>query len=109
MNGVAAHSSSHMREISGCRPGQLDSTQPARVLRHPGAQLSFAPFDPHTAAPLHDPAPANAAQRLKQSGARRAVFETFPDGSGSWRFVPNPQFLGIDDEGVWPRVVDICG
>lgn len=103
-----ARTGDEMREISGCRPGQLDSTQPQRVLRHPGAKLSFGSFDPHTAAPDHDPAPANAAERMKQSGARRVVLETFPDGSSSWRFVPNPHFEGVHEEGVWPRVVDIC-
>ncbi|VDC07693.1 unnamed protein product [Peniophora sp. CBMAI 1063] len=99
-----------MRRISGCRPGQLDSTQPQRVLRHPLSVLSFGSFDPHTAAPQTDPAPANAAERLKQSGARRVVLETFPDGSSSWRFVPNPHFQGVHEEGThWPRVVDLCG
>lgn len=106
MNG---HDPGSMREISGCRPGQLDSTQPQRLLRHPSARLSFASFDPHTVAPLQDPSPANAAERIKQSGSRRVVFENFPNGSSSWRFVPNPHFEGVDEEGVWPRVVDICG
>ena len=96
--------------IHPCRPGQLDSTQPQRVLRHPASKLSFGTFDPHTAAPYHDPTPTNASERLKQSGARRVVLETFPDGSSSWRFVPNAHFEGVTEEGTqWPRMIDICG
>ncbi|KAH9892610.1 hypothetical protein C8Q73DRAFT_65548 [Cubamyces lactineus] len=99
------------RTIQGTKPGILDSTQPARLLRTPGSTLSFAAFDLLTASgsgashsrKRYDPEPARP---------KRIVIETPPCGRGQsrWRFVPRARRApGVEDEGVWPRRVMICG
>jgi len=41
---------------------------------------------------------------------RRIVVETAPNGESFWRFVPKARIdEGVLDEGVWPRIVEICG
>ncbi|KAI0358482.1 hypothetical protein OH77DRAFT_1185317 [Trametes cingulata] len=98
------------RHLQGTRPGLLDSTQPERLLRVPGSTLTFAVFDPLAAA-------GNTAQTRRRKDAdparpKRIVIETPPGGRGQsrWRFVPRARRApGIEDEGVWPRRVIICG
>ncbi|KAI0706794.1 hypothetical protein C8T65DRAFT_651450 [Cerioporus squamosus] len=101
------------RLLQGCRPGLLDPTQPARILRYPNSTLSFAAFDPLVAS-------GNAQPRKRTSDAdsarpKRIVIETTPGNRvpSKWRFVPRarraPGTPGLDDEGVWPRLVIVCG
>ncbi|KAE9411507.1 hypothetical protein BT96DRAFT_968929 [Gymnopus androsaceus JB14] len=41
---------------------------------------------------------------------RRVVIEASPNGESFWRFVPKAhRDDGVNDEGDWPRVIDICG
>ncbi|KAI0268717.1 hypothetical protein BC834DRAFT_650355 [Gloeopeniophorella convolvens] len=94
-----------LRSLSGPQPGQLDYTQPQRVLRHPDARLSFASFHPRTASnvPVYPTEDAS-------SNPKRIVIETRPGGIFNWRFVPRARLAeGVSDEGTWPRVVDILG
>ncbi|KAI0630394.1 hypothetical protein C8Q77DRAFT_1280452 [Trametes polyzona] len=98
------------RLLQGSKPGLLDPTQPERLLRVPGSTLSFASFDPLTAAS----GPSHARKRYDPEPARakRIVIETPPGGRGTnrWRFVPRaPRAPGVEDEGVWPRRVLIDG
>ncbi|KAI9459090.1 hypothetical protein F5148DRAFT_1287215 [Russula earlei] len=94
-----------LRSLSGPHPGQLDQTQPSRVLRHPDAKLSFASFHPLTASNTH---PYHA--RDCPSNPKRIVIESHPSGSSCWRFVPRARLAeGVSDEGPWPRPVDFLG
>ncbi|ESK97057.1 hypothetical protein Moror_6278 [Moniliophthora roreri MCA 2997] len=97
-------SSSSTRVLAGAAPGQLDPTQPIRLLRSNQSRLFFASFDPRTASSHRDP---NLDHDL--SKARRVILEANGEKI-TWRFVPKA-FLeeGVIDEGEWPRVVDICG
>jgi hypothetical protein len=106
-----AHSSQHanLRVLRGTQPGLLDPSQLSRLLRSPDSKLSFASFDPKTALP-EEP----SVQRLNDSGnlapPKRIVIETTSKGASFWRFVPRARLEeGAQDEGLWPRVLDICG
>ena len=94
-----------LRPLSGPHPGQLDQTQPSRLLRHPDAKFFFASFHPLTA--------SNAQPYHAHEGSsmpRRIVIETHPSGSSQWRFVPRARLAeGVSDEGTWPRLVDFLG
>ncbi|RPD68635.1 hypothetical protein L226DRAFT_495510 [Lentinus tigrinus ALCF2SS1-7] len=100
------------RQLQGSKPGLLDPTQPARILRHPNSTLCFAAFDP-LAASGH----AHPRKRTDADPARpkRIVIETTPGNRmpSRWRFVPRarraPGTPGSEDEGVWPRLVIVCG
>ena len=97
-------------QLCGSEPGQLDHTQPSRILRDPASKLHFASFDPLTA--CQD----DGTEKLRKLSLneqlyrpKRVVIEITPSGS-SWRFVPR---VTRDDvlkhEEHWPRLVDICG
>ncbi|KAI0675338.1 hypothetical protein C8Q78DRAFT_538315 [Trametes maxima] len=98
------------RSLQGSRPGLLDHSQPERLLRVQGSTLSFAVFDPLCASATaghkrsrYDPDPARP---------KRIVIEIPPGGRGQcrWRFVPRARRApGVEDEGVWPRRVLLCG
>lgn len=93
------------RSLSGPHPGQLDQTQPSRVLRHPDAKFLFASFHPLTASNVQ---PHHAHDG--SSKPRRIVIEAHPNGISQWRFVPRARLAeGVDDEGPWPRLVDFLG
>jgi len=93
------------RSLSGPRPGQLDQTQPSRVLRHPDAKLVFASFHPLTASNTQ---PYHACDG--PSNPKRIVIETHPGGFSHWRFVPRARLAeDVSDEGTWPRPVDFLG
>ena len=93
------------RSLFGPHPGQFDNTQPSRVLRHPDAKLSFASFHPLTASNVP---PYDAHQ--DSSNPKRIVIETYPGGFSHWRFVPRARLAeGVNDEGLWPRLVDVLG
>jgi hypothetical protein len=93
------------RSLFGPHSGQLDNTQPSRVLRHPDAKLSFSSFHPLTASNVP---PYNAHQG--SSNPKRIVIETLPGGYSHWRFVPRARLAeGVSDEGVWPRLVEVLG
>ncbi|KAG8213709.1 hypothetical protein J3R82DRAFT_10409 [Butyriboletus roseoflavus] len=106
-----AHSSQHadLRILRGTQPGLLDQSQPPRLLRFPDSKLSFASFDPKTAL-----AEGPNVQKLNNSGTlappKRIVIEITSKGASFWRFVPRARLEeGAQDEGIWPRVIDICG
>ncbi|KZT26725.1 hypothetical protein NEOLEDRAFT_1131729 [Neolentinus lepideus HHB14362 ss-1] len=93
-------------------PGQYDPSQSGRLLRFPGSKLSFASFHPRAASAWRDALPDINKLSLNEELYRpkRVVIETTADGQSSWRFVPRAKCeLGVEDEGVWPRIVDLCG
>lgn len=105
------HSPYDIFKLTGTIPGQLDPTQPDRLLRTPGSTLLFASFDPRTAAPRQhglDFRKLSINETLYQQ--KRVVVEISPAGDSYWRFVPKARRdEGVHDEGQWPRIVDICG
>ncbi|KDQ53479.1 hypothetical protein JAAARDRAFT_161530 [Jaapia argillacea MUCL 33604] len=101
-----------IRSLRGSVPGQLDPSQPTRLLRLPGSTLSFASFHPQTASSLREDVLDLQKLSLNEELYRpkRVVIETTPDGRSFWRFVPKAKREpGVEDEGIWPRVIDICG
>ncbi len=91
--------------LLGPHPGQLDQTQPSRVLRHPDARLFFASFHPLTASNVRPSQPHDGSSQPK-----RIVIEMHPSGLSHWRFVPRARLAeGVVDEGSWPRLVDFLG
>ena len=102
---------SNIREVRGPIPGLLDPTQPERLLRLPGSRLQFAAFDPLTATARQDLADLHKLS-IKEEFCRpkRIVVETTPSRDSFWRYVPKARLEdGVEDEGEWPRVIDICG
>jgi len=96
--------------ISGLTPGVLDPSQPARLLRLSNSTLSFAAFDPRTASGTESPDFRGLSVDEQSYRPKRVVVETTPTGESFWRFVPKARLLdGVQDEGKWPRTVDICG
>ncbi|KIK99312.1 hypothetical protein PAXRUDRAFT_132332 [Paxillus rubicundulus Ve08.2h10] len=97
-----------LRTLRGTQPGLLDPSQPSRLLRFPDSKLFFSSFDPKTA--LVD-FPDNRKRTTENlTPPKRIVIETTSKGASFWRFVPRARLEeGAQDEGVWPRVVDICG
>lgn len=105
------HSSQHvnLRILRGAQPGLLDTSQPSRLLRFPDSKLSFASFDPKTAL-AEEPSVHNLNNSGNLTPPKRVVVETTSKGASFWRFVPRAHLEeGAQDEGVWPRVIDICG
>lgn len=101
---------SNVRYLSGSQPGILDPTQPSRLLRCHDAKLSFAAFDPLTACCQASSSPSITPLNAEYYRPRRVVIETVPSGECTWRFVPSAKReSGTTDEGLWPRVVDLCG
>ena len=108
-NGVHSSQHANLRILRGTQPGLLDPSQPSRLLRFPDSKLSFASFDPKTALPEE-----SSSQKSNNSSTlappKRIVIETTSKGVSSWRFVPRARLEeGAQDEGVWPRAIDICG
>ena len=94
--------------IYGSVPGVIDPSQPARLLSDPNSKLSFASFHPRTASSHQDPRKLSTREELCSS--RRIVIETLPSGESFWRWVPRAKGVeNVEDEGQWPRVVEICG
>lgn len=111
---AASHSrpeSKPRARISGSIPGALDPTQSERLCRVLGSRLSFAAFDPHTASSSSDvPDLRTLSLNEELYRPKRVVIETTPTGESFWRFVPSARRdEGVPDEGIWPRVVEICG
>jgi hypothetical protein len=97
-----------LRTLRGTQPGLLDSSQPSRLLRFPDSKLFFSSFDPKTA--LVDDPGIRKRTTENLTPPKRIVIETTSKGASFWRFVPRARLEeGAQDEGVWPRVVDICG
>ncbi|KAF8625411.1 hypothetical protein AX15_005375 [Amanita polypyramis BW_CC] len=103
--------SSSIRESSGPVPGLLDPTQPERLLRLPGSRLQFAAFDPLTATARQDHAGLRKLSIKEElCRPRRIIVEIAPSGDSFWRYVPNAHLEdGVEDEGMWPRAINICG
>ncbi|KAF8161091.1 hypothetical protein B0H34DRAFT_788231 [Crassisporium funariophilum] len=96
--------------ISGTIPGLVDRTQPSRVLRTPESTLSFAYFDPGTATSHDIPDLDKLSLKDQLCRPKRIVVETIPNRGSSWRFVPNALLdHDANDEGQFPRIVNICG
>lgn len=91
-------------------PGVLDPTQKARILRDERSVLHFSAFDPLTAGGQ------DASLNLRKLNLdeekhppKRIVIEVAPTGKSTWRFVPSARRdEGVDNEGIWPRVIHIC-
>ena len=101
----------HIRTIQGTTTGLLDPTQPARLHRISGSTLSFASFHPLTATPRTENL-ENLSLNDEPTRPKRVVIETTPgpQGTSTWRFVPRARLgAGVNDEGTWPRLVNICG
>jgi len=99
--------------ISGNNPGLLDPSQRTRLMRSPDSVLTFASFDPHTAA-AHESQETleDRSNTIKQDlyNSKRIVIETTSTGDQFWRFVPRARRdEGIEHEGQWPRLVELCG
>jgi len=97
--------------VSGPNPGVLDPFQPSRLLRTPTSRLFFASFDPHAARSV---IPSNAEQGEKSipnpTGKRIVIEADMGSFTSTWRFVPRAtNEMGSEDEGVWPRIVELCG
>lgn len=102
---------SNIRQISGTVPGILDSSQPERLLRLPGSRLHFAAFNPLAATARRDVADLRKLSIKEElCRPRRIVIETSPGRDSLWRYVPNALLEdGVEDEGEWPRAINICG
>ncbi|PIL36210.1 transporter [Ganoderma sinense ZZ0214-1] len=68
------------RSLTGSRPGILDPTQPARILREKGATLSFAAFDPLAATGSGNHRPKPRVPDF-ETAPKRIVIEIPPLGS----------------------------
>ncbi|KAI0930301.1 hypothetical protein AcV5_007057 [Taiwanofungus camphoratus] len=105
--------SSGPRSISGTVPGQLDPTQPERLLHVPGSTLSFASFHPLAASSSQNTTSMRQSSINKDLyRPKRVVIETTPGprGESFWRFVPRARREeSVENEGAWPRAVEICG
>lgn len=105
------------RSISGTTPGILDPSQVNRLLRLPTSKLSFAFFDPRTAhvngtESLPDLSKLCLDEQNEHCRPKRIVIETTPQGASFWRFVPRARMgegVTVYDEGIWPKIVEICG
>lgn len=96
--------------LSGPIPGLLDPTQPSRLLRTPDVTLSFAAFDPYVA--QSGTVPKFDRLSLGDNGCRpkRIVIETIPGQGSLWRWVPGAlKKEGVQDEGMFPRIIKIQG
>ena len=83
-----------------------------RIARHPDSMIRFAEYDPATA--TGDPTGAYAFRNLSLNEElcrpKRVVIEFMPNGGCTWRYVPNALWEdNVENEGTWPRVVDVCG
>ncbi|EIM83012.1 uncharacterized protein STEHIDRAFT_171126 [Stereum hirsutum FP-91666 SS1] len=97
-------------QISGNIPGVLDPTQTSRLLRIPTATLSFAAFDPRAATTDSGLGFPSISLNEELYRPKRVVIESLPDGRSFWRFVPRAKWEpDVEDEGDWPRIIDICG
>lgn len=95
--------------ISGTEPGVLDSSQRSRLLRTSHSTLSFASFDAYIAAP-NDVNFAKLSLQGESCRPKRIVIETIPGHGSFWRWVPSARKMqDVEDEGIFPRVIDICG
>lgn len=99
--------------IAGTLLGQLDSTQPARLLRDATCTITFATFDPQLARKDIDTSMPDLNElRLQQDFRipKRIVIETDRTGSSRWRWVPHAIMEeGVENDGVWPAEVEFCG
>lgn len=93
-------------------PQQEES--PWRISRLPGSVITFASFDPSAATGSSEDTNETGMRKLSLNEElcrpKRVVIETSPDGRSTWRFIPKARWEeGIENEGKWPRVVDVCG
>lgn len=102
-----------VRQVCGTYPGVLDPTQPSRILQTQASVLSFASYEPRAATSEQIPDLGNLSLddgRSERCRPKRIVIETIPGRGSFWRFVPNAireQF--VEEEGTFPRLIQICG
>ena len=82
-----------------------------KIARQPGSAIAFASFDPGTATGDHH---VHAFRKLSLNEElcrpKRVVIEDLPGGKCTWRFVPKARLEeGVENEGAWPRIIDVCG
>ena len=91
--------------LSGSAVGQLDHSQQSRLLSSPDAKLSFASFHPRAA--------GHSSRMTTQDvlcTSKRIVIETLANGESFWRWVPRARGVqSVEEEGRFPRVIEICG
>lgn len=100
--------------VAGTLPGVIDSSQRERLLKSPSTVLCFATFDALTAnsgCTEGDQTESRNSTHRSSLHSKRIVIETDVNtGICTWRFVPRaPSFPGSEDEGTWPRLVQLCG
>lgn len=96
--------------LEGAEPGILDKSQRSRLMRHPHSKLSFATFDPYTATPRDPSDISKLSLDDEKCRPKRIVIEMVPRQGSFWRWVPSARRQdGVGDEGVFPRLVEICG
>ena len=94
---------------SPASPGPEDSQHAAKLCAVQGSKLVFSTYD-HRAASGSSHGFRNVSAHHEGLSGRRIVIELTTDGFSAWRFVPNAnRELGVDDEGEWPRQVNVCG
>jgi hypothetical protein len=98
-------------QLDGTEPGVFDKTQRSRLLRHPKSTLSFASFDPYVATPRDAAADiSNLSLDEEKCRPKRVVIENIPGRGSFWRWVPSARKQeGVDDEGSFPRLMELCG
>jgi len=95
--------------LDGAEPGILDKTQRSRLLRRQTSTLSFASFDPYVATP-RDPDISQLSLDEDKCRPKRIVIENVPGHGSFWRWVPSARKQeGVDDEGNFPRLIELCG
>ncbi|CCM01468.1 uncharacterized protein FIBRA_03522 [Fibroporia radiculosa] len=103
----------YARTLSGTVPGLFDPSQSERLHHVPGSTITFASFHPLSASSQFDIGNIrNLSLNEELYRPKRIVIETFPgrDGGSFWRFVPRARRdPGVENEGSWPRVIDLCG
>lgn len=102
-----------IKSIAGSTPGVFDSSQTSRVVQIAGSTLTFATFDQSLRSGNFKDQSENLIDDLNVERicrSRRIVVETSQDGISTWRFVPYAILEnGVNDDGLWPRIINICG
>lgn len=99
-----------MRTLAGNEPGQVDPDQKSRIFKSQSAVLAFATFDLVAGPATLGPEVKDVPGLLEYLSKKRLAIEVHPSGDFIWRFVPDAQLCdGVEDEGPWPRIVDLCG
>jgi len=97
-------------DLTGSEPGVLDESQRSRVLRTINSTLSFASFDPYVATPREASDLSRISIEEERCRPKRIVIETIPGHGSFWRWVPSARKQqGVNDDGEFPRLIEVCG